>query len=191
MNLSTDNIVTIIGYLISAYAGYTVSKSSSKNTLKIESLKIQLYNVYLPLFKEIENNLYKNISIENATALIEIFQKIKDNNYEYVDSYLSSLFVDLEKHIDNDFSRNFSFSSICYTVDKNYEKLKKFFHLPQRSFLYKFGHKQLPKDTVNFIKYLFNVAKKLFYAFMLIGIPIYCGIFAYRVILLIQSLFNH
>lgn len=189
MNIDIDNAITLFGYIISAFVGYKVSKMPSRNTVELESVKIQFHSVYLPLFKAFESNLYKKIDNETAISYIELFKTIKSNYYEYIDSSLVSLFNDFEKEIPSGILSNYYFSSICYIVDKQYEKLKKKLYLPKRSFLYKFSHKQLPKDTLNSIKYFFDIISKFIYAVYLIGFPVYIALFVYKITRLILSLF--
>lgn len=66
MNTVDEYILSVLGAVITGFIAYVTSKATFTKPQKYKILNEQLYNVYLPLFKKIESNLYKNITIEEA-----------------------------------------------------------------------------------------------------------------------------
>lgn len=72
MKLSSDNIISVITCLITGTIGYIGSNIVSIKPQKTIILNKQLYNVYLHLFKKIEYNLYKKISMDTIQTVNQL-----------------------------------------------------------------------------------------------------------------------
>lgn len=151
-NLDVDNLVAIITCFISGFFGYKVSQVSFKNPQKTKILEKQLYCVYLPLFKKMEINLYKNISPQTALEYINFFNDIKSKYYELIDGELVNVFQIFQNTTDEKFVSYTVFESVCQRLEKLFENTRRKLYLPTRSIAYKLNNKQFPKTLQNSIK---------------------------------------
>ena len=146
MKLSSDNIISMITCLITGIIGYVSSTIVSIKPQKTIILNKQLYNVYLPLFKKIESNLYKKISMDTAREYVKMFNYIRNKHYELIDSRLCNLFFDFEKQINNNKLNLRLYSDICYRLDVLFESTKRKLKMPPRTLMYKMYRWQFPRD---------------------------------------------
>lgn len=152
LNLDIDNLVAIITCFISGFFGYKVSQISLKNPQKTKILEKQFYCVYLPLFKKIEVNLYKDISPQTALEYINFFNNIKSKHYELIDGELINVFQIFQNTTNANFVSYNNYESVCQRLEKLFENTRRKLHLPTRSISYKLNNKQFPKTRQNSIK---------------------------------------
>ena len=164
LNFDIDNLVAIITCFISGFFGYKVSQVSLKNPQKTKILEKQLYCVYLPLFKKMEINLYKNISPQIALEYIDFFNNIKMKYYELIDGDLINVFQ-IFQNTTNESSVSYdAYESVCQKLEKLFENTRRKLYLPTRSIAYKLNNKQFPKTRQNSIKaFSFNFLKLLMF----------------------------
>ena len=165
-NFDVDNLVAIITCFISGFFGYKVSQVSFKNPQRTKILEKQLYCVYLPLFKKMEINLYKNISPQIALEYINFFNNIKVKYYELIDGDLINVFQIFQNTTSENFVSYTAYESVCQRLEKLFENTRHKLHLPTRSISYKLNNKQFPKTRQNSIK-AFILSLLRFFMFIL------------------------
>ena len=178
-----DNLVAIITCFISGFFGYKVSQVSLKNPQRTKILEKQLYCVYLPLFKKMEINLYKNISPQIALEYIDFFNNIKMKYYELIDGDLINVFQIFQNTTSENFVSYIAYESVCQRLEKLFENTRHKLYLPTRSIAYKLNNKQFPKTRQNSFK-AFVLSLLRFFMFILIIATIYF------VVTVCQSLIN-
>lgn len=148
----------ILSIAPSIVAGIITYKIAIKNIYSDIHLKIandQLKNVYLPLFLFLEPYLYKEPDTTIVIDFIKLFNQIKESHYELIDSNLMNEIQILEKSIVNNSYNIDSYDSVCSTLDKLFEKTRRFLKLPTRNFYYKINNHQFnktSKEISSFIK---------------------------------------
>lgn len=161
-NFDIDNLVAIITCFISGFFGYKVSQVSLKNPQRTKILEKQLYCVYLPLFKKMEINLYKNISPKIALEYIDFFNNIKMKHYELIDGDLINVFQIFQNTTNENSVSYAAYESVCQRLEKLFENTRRKLSLPTRSLSYKLNNKQFPKTRQNSIKAFSFSLLKLF-----------------------------
>lgn len=149
MNLSNDNIVTIVCCIITAVLGYITCKLT---LIKPESIKIakkQFYKVYLPLFRKMEPNLYsENLSIDVAKDYINFFNNLKAKYYELIDSKLLEYFLFFELNCQNTKKVSLDlYTDLCHRLSILFDSTRRKLHMPTRSLKYKIINSQFPQGA--------------------------------------------
>ena len=157
-----DNLVAVFTCFVSGFFGYKVSQSSFKNPQKTKILEKQLYYVYLPLFKKMENNLYKSISPQIALEYISFFNTIKSKHYELIDGELINIFQIFQNTTTESFVSYAVYDSVCQELDKLFENTRHKLYLPTRTIAYKLNNRQFPKTYQNLLKTLCSGLLKFF-----------------------------
>ena len=151
-NFSIDNLIAIATCFISGFFGYKVSQYSLKNPQKTKILEKQLYQVYLPLFKKMENNLYKSISPQDALEYINFFNNIKSRYYELIDGELINVFQTFQKTTNKNYVSYNVYEAVCQKLENLFENTRRKLYLPTRSLAYKLNNRQFPKTRQNAIR---------------------------------------
>lgn len=161
MNFNIDHFITLFSCILSGFFGYKISKFSIKNPQKIKVLQKQLNLVYLPLFRKLESNLYKEISPTTALEYINFFNSLKENYYELIDSELINVFQIFERSTSQKSISYSHFESVCYKLDKIFEETRRKLLLPTRNFAYKLNNRQFPQHFRNIINSFFTYLLKI------------------------------
>lgn len=148
--ITKDNITNFTTCFISAVVGYSTCLLTINKPLYYKTLEKQLYDVYLPLFKLIEPNLFKEITLETAQEYISSFNNIKSNHYELIDSNLCNLFFIFENACNSNKFDYETYSYICSRLDFLFENTRKKLKLPRRKFSYKINKRQYPQKVIAF-----------------------------------------
>lgn len=163
MNLSNDNIVTIVCCIITAFLGYITCKLTLTKPESTKIVKKQFYKVYLPLFRKIEPNLYsKNLSIDTAEDYINFFNNLKATNYELIDCRLLEYFSLFELHCK--YSKEVSldlYTDLCYQLSILFDSTRKKLHMPTRSLMYKIINNQFPQSFTKKCQYILMLILKI------------------------------
>lgn len=157
MDFIRDIFIPILSILI----GLIIAKNNIKTPQKLKVIESQFYKVYLPIFRIIEDNLYKEIDIKTANNYSRKMLKIAYKNYELFDPELYYWIKKFSEKVNSCLSYNDEFETICIYVDGDYEKLKKALNLPKRNFAYKINNKQFKYKTRIFIDEFFSSILKV------------------------------
>lgn len=150
VNLNAD----VISSIIAAVVTYYIASKNIFSNIKIKIANDQLYNVYLPLFKFLEPHLYKDVTLDTINEFLKLFNHIKDKHYELIDSNLLNNIQILERSI-NGYKYSYeAYDYMCTSLDKNFEKTRKFLKLPTRNFDYKANNNQFNKSTNEIFDYI-------------------------------------
>lgn len=150
-----DLFLNIFPAIVAAVVTYLTVIKNIFSPLKIKVANDQLYKVYLPLFTFIEPYLYKEVSTEVLIQFLGIFNGIKANHYELIDSDLLNDIQILEESIKNNNYCHTSYDSVCRSLDRLFENTRKFLKLPTRKLIYKINNKQFN----NSVKEVFDIIK--------------------------------
>lgn len=144
---------TTIGSL---YIGHRLSHPTKQQKIKV--IEKQFYSVYLPLFKEIEPFLYReSLPQEFIEEFLKSFNTIKDKHYELIEcDLLNDMHIFENQHQRNKFSIE-TYNSICYSLEKHFERCRKKLSLPRRKFYYKLNNKQFKRETLELIEYFLKL----------------------------------
>ncbi|MBE6055212.1 MAG: hypothetical protein E7212_15185 [Clostridium sartagoforme] len=151
----------ILSIAPSIVAGIITYKIATKNIYSDIHLKVandQLKNVYLPLFLFLEPYLYKKPNINIVIDFIKLFNNIKEMHYELIDSNLMNTIQILEKSIKSNSYDIEDYDNVCSTLDRLFEKTRKFLKLPTRTIYYRLNNHQYnksSKEIASFIKEIF------------------------------------
>lgn len=111
----------------------------------------QLYKVYLPMFRSIENIIYKrveDIGVNEVKKITEEFDEIIDKNYELVKPSIIFWNKTLSECLNvseyNYKVINESFIELCYQIDLAFEKTRRRMFLPTRNRIYRMNNRQFP-----------------------------------------------
>ena len=162
-----SRVISLVSILVSIY----ICRKNVFTPLKVESTKKQLEYVYTPIFSFIEPYLYKKPSILVINELIAIFEKIKSNHYELVNTDLIIHFDILKKSIKNNTYSAKSYENLCIHLDSEFERLRKILSYPRRSFWYKNRYSQFDSENLVFLKEALDFAR------MLVTIFVYAAFF--------------
>lgn len=145
--MDTDILVAIISPCVAGIVTYYFSTKTVFSPIKFENATKELYKVYLPLYKFLEPNLYNEATnIDFLKQFLVLFNSIKELHYELIDSNLINDISIMEASIFENKYTYVQFESICYSVDKLFERKRKFLKLPTRTLIYKINNKQFPKS---------------------------------------------
>lgn len=153
--MDTDILVAIISPCVAGIVTYYFSTKTVFSPIKFENATQELYKVYLPLFKFLEPNLYnEDTNIDFLKQFLVLFNSIKELNYELIDPNLIGDVSIMEVAIHENKYTYVQFESICYSVDKLFERKRKFLKLPTRTLIYKINNRQLPKSYKDLLNLL-------------------------------------
>lgn len=126
-----------------------ISKNSIFLPRKLDILKSQLYNVYLPLFKMLEKDIHSIISNKKALDYSVRILEIIEDNYEIVpfDLVLSVRNLNSVASKKSAESQN-EYQEVCYLVDYYFEKARKLLNMPTRTLRLKKKANQVPRKLI-------------------------------------------
>lgn len=139
-----NNLVNILICIISLVGGYFANTLVKSKPTEREILQKRLDFVYTPLFQKFEPYLYQKLTNTTAKELITCFDKIKAKYYLLIDSDTLLEFSTFKDNFSKDRISYKNFCKLCYSIDKNFEKLRKTLGYPTRSFAYKWSNHQYP-----------------------------------------------
>ena len=174
--ITTINPVSILISLFSILVSIYICRKNVFTPLKIESTRKQLEYVYTPLFVFIEPYLYKTPSMLVINEFITMFEKIKLQHYELVNTNLIMHFDTLKKSIKNNSYSTSSYENLCIHLDCEFEKLRRSLSYPTRDFWYKKRYTQFDSDKRVVLKQISDfvgISLTIFFYSFLIGIGIY------------------
>lgn len=154
--MNNQILSTIIPAIIASITTYYVAYKNIFSPLKTKIANEQLYNVYLPLFTFLEPYLYKKVDSNIINEFLKLFNTIKQKHYELIDSDLLNDTFLLEKSLSNLEYNYYCYNSLCYTLDKLFEKNRKKLFMPTRKFSYKLNTDQLNSSTNEVLDFIRN-----------------------------------
>lgn len=122
------NYINFLGTIIVAFTSYKVASYNASKPNKIKVKQLQLSNVYLPLFRLLEN-APDNLSLQKAIYIHKKITNILDANYELAFPQLHQL----NKSFGSDYQKYFH--RIKHIVATDYELLKKALGYPSENFV--------------------------------------------------------
>lgn len=140
-------LLAISPSIIAAIATYYVASKNIFSTMRTKVANAQLYNVYLPLFTFLEPYLYKNVDIDIIKEFLQLFDEIKDNHYELIHCDLLNDVQILKNSLKNNTYKYEYYDYVCNTLDRHFEKNRRFLKLPTRTLEYKINNRQFNKST--------------------------------------------
>ena len=173
--ISLQDYIPIISVLISSFAAYKITRIKLYPQTTIPVLEKQLYNVYLPLFKLLDKNLFQDRKLEDIAKILPQIKEIIDNHYELVNPQIISCFNDCAKlihkiefyeHKNNKLTSDrikelrMNFKEIEITVSTEFDKIRSRLGLPTRSFGFKIANNQLTplwNNVFNFFAFSLSV----------------------------------
>lgn len=164
--------ISFISSIIATITTYYVASKNIFSPIKLKVLNKQLRYVYLPLFKYAEPHLYKQIEYNEVVQLLDLFNTIKSDYYELIDSDLLLAAYLLNKSTKDNTYNYYDYEYFCNVLEKLFEKSRRRLFLPRRTFSYKLATNQFNKSTNEFI----NEIKNSIYEFiplMFIGLLFY------------------
>lgn len=154
--MSEKILLAISPSIIAAIATYYVASKNIFSNMRIKVANDQLYNVYLPLFIFLEPYLYKNVDIDIIKEFIKLFNEIKNNHYELIHSDLLNAVQILNNALENNTYKYEYYDYLCNTLDKHFEKNRRFLKLPTRNLEYKINNRQFNKSTKEILRLIGN-----------------------------------
>lgn len=154
--MSEKILLAISPSIIAAIATYYVASKNIFSTMRTKVANDQLYNVYLPLFIFLEPYLYKNIDIAIIKEFLKLFNEIKDNHYELIDCDLLNDVQILNNALENNTYKYEYYDYVCSTLDRLFEKNRRFLKLPTRTLSYKINNRQFNKSTKETLRVIAN-----------------------------------
>lgn|GEM_PF-2872181 len=145
--MTTDSYVALITALLTAYFGYKAAGYTNSVEYKLNLSKQRFYDAFLPMFKIIEDTIYQEVPLEKAQHMSAKLRDIAYNHIEMIDPYLFKRISEFNDELSKGTFKHSTYSDICYSVDKEYEYLKKILKLPKRGLFFKYSYKQMPKDS--------------------------------------------
>ncbi|MFA9558844.1 hypothetical protein ACERII_16160 [Evansella sp. AB-rgal1] len=125
-------IIIIIPAAILFFTGKTLLSRKNKKMVANN----MLYNVYLPIYKEIEPYLYKELSHETGIKVIRLVNTLADKYYELFNPTCLQAYKSFRNNFFYHNKKNdTSYEEFCYLIERDYEKLKRELHLPRETFL--------------------------------------------------------
>ena len=183
MNLSSAENINMIGALSQAIAAIIVGYISVilyNRTIKFSAKKDLFFNIYAPIFKILEEYLYKDISLQTLELIINNIEIITCDKPYLPPKFNESLIL-LKQSCKNDSFDNERYIIFCIHIEKNYDKLCKKLGLPIRNIEYKLYKKQFSSNK----KYIFHlllwasIHTVLFMIFLFIAIVVMSIIFSW------------
>ncbi|PGQ00155.1 hypothetical protein COA10_13295 [Bacillus cereus] len=135
-----------------AIATFFIGRWTIKKNQLLDIQNKRLYNAYLPLFRAIEPNLYKEMSEEEYNEVLYKMLRIIDKHYELIDPYVVYRTRKIKQELDNGQFNYESFEDLCIEIDNEFERIRRALKLPTRSLLFKaqWGHvKTSTRHTLN------------------------------------------
>lgn len=139
-------ILTISPAVIAGVVTYFTVIKNTFSPIKINIANEQLHKVYLPLFTFIEPYLYKKVPLETLVEFLAIFNNIKSKHYELIDSNLLNEIQLLENSIKHNSYNSEFYDSVCSTLDRLFERTRRYLKLPTRNIFYKINNKQFNRS---------------------------------------------
>ncbi len=177
--MTNELYVTMITAVITAYFTYKATNYANTNEYKNVLYKQKLYDAFLPMFKIIEDTMYQEFPIGQVKSISSNLKRIACSHMELIDPYLYKKISEFDDDISKGIFEYSKYSDLCYSIDKEYEHLKRFLKLPKRGIFFKYSYKQMPKNKWKEFDTYFNTAMNflfklsLFIAFSLIAYGIY------------------
>ena len=128
------NYSNFLGTIIVAFTSYKVASYNASKPNKIKVKQLQLSNVYLPLFRLLENAT-DNLSLQKAIYIHKKITNILDANYELAFPQLHQLNKSFGSAIRDGSDYQKYFHRMKHIVATDYELLKKALGYPSENFV--------------------------------------------------------
>ncbi|PEE49763.1 hypothetical protein [Bacillus cereus] len=140
--MSFEDSVKVLATFVPAIVTFYIGKWTIKKNQLLDIQKKRLYDAYLPLFRIIEPDLYKEVSDEKYSEILYKMLKIIDKHYELIDPYVVYQTRRIKQDLENGQFKYDSFEDLCIEIDNEFERMRKALNLPRRSFIFKaqWGH---------------------------------------------------
>lgn len=177
--MNNDAFITLLTALVTAYFGYKAANYANSNEYKTNLYKRQMYDVFLPMFKMIEATMYQDLPIGEVKSISSSLKNIACSHMELINPYLYKRISEFDDEISKGIFKYSKYSDLCYSIDKEYEHLKRILKFPKRGIFFKYTYKQMPTDKWKEFDTYFNTVINfllklaLFIAIALIAYGIY------------------
>lgn len=130
---NNSNYINCLSIVVVAFTSYKVASYNASKPNKIKVKQLQLNNVYLPLFRLLEN-APDDLSVQKAIYIHKKITHILDANYELAFPQLHQLNKSFGSAILANSDYQIYFHRIKHIVDIDYELLKKSLGYPSENF---------------------------------------------------------
>ena len=161
--------IKMLATVAPAIATFFIGRWTIKKNQLFDIQNKRLYKAYLPLFRAIETNLYREMSEEKYNEVLYKMLKIIDKHYELIDPYVVYHTRKIKQELDNGQFKYESFETLCIEIDNEFERIRRALKLPTRSLIFKAQWGHVKTSTRHTLSEIFRI---ILYGFALIFIAL-------------------
>jgi hypothetical protein len=161
--------IKMLATVAPAIATFFIGRWTIKKNQLLDIQNKRLYKAYLPLFRAIEPNLYREMDEENYNEVLYKMLKIIDKHYELLDPYVVYHTRKVKQELDNGQFKYESFETLCIEIDNEFERIRRALKLPTRSLIFKAQWGHVKTSTRHTLSEIFRV---ILYGFAILFIAL-------------------